>query len=790
MATASKPRRTSSDRQAREDQPAPPGASILDISDNLAKTVIYVHGIGPKPAESVLTCQWDRALFGHMMGDRSRMAYWVDHARHGSPVDAECDDGDSSVAASAVRQYGALRAEGDPHHEQLIERLSSTAEEREFLREVRDDLEAHAEPGSFGAKGVSSSLWDGLSWLFTRAFIRDTHDFFFDQDARTRMRNALMEVLNPGGAPFVVIGHSQGSMIAYDVLRELDPVAYPVSLFVTIGSPLGLKPARTRFKKWTGTSRLPYPRCAERWINVANRGDIVCADLDLSDDIERSSRFSNFIVSSPNQELKDDKHAATGYLQTAEVRRPVIEATGPKFVQPVGPQIIMSDLDREMKSRPRTATQPILIELATSRLSTPASIKEARAALDHRIRELARQRPHESEREANIETMRYWLSAELTRAEIERLRTEFSGLNIQRIWKDAQKHALINVSSSMVQANVANAAYSAKGQGITWAVLDTGIRADHPHFQAHSNVEAVWDCTGRGAPVEMALSGADVADLDPQGHGTHVAGIIAGYLETTEAPAGEPAVFAGLAPEAKLIGFKVLDAAGEGRDSWIIKALDKIAEINDAAGNPVIHGVNLSLGGYFDPSVYGCGHTPLCKELKRLWRQGVVVVIAAGNEGYAVLRTSGGSAWPSNMDISIGDPANLEEAIAVGSVHRRNPHTYGISYFSSRGPTADGRAKPDLVAPGEKILSARHQWTSTAPATGAAEDLYVEMSGTSMAAPHVSGLLAAFLSARPEFKGEPEHVKQLLLRACTSLERDRYVQGAGLPNLVAMLASS
>ena len=59
----------------------------------------------------------------------------------------------------------------------------------------------------------------------------------------------------------------------------------------------------------------------------------------------------------------------------------------------------------------------------------------------------------------------------------------------------------------------------------------------------------------------------------------------------------------------------------------------------------------------------------------------------------------------ANMDLSIGDPANLDEAIAVGSVNKTNPHTYGISYFSSRGPTADGRQKPDLVAPGERILS-------------------------------------------------------------------------------------
>ena len=144
---------------------------------------------------------------------------------------------------------------------------------------------------------------------------------------------------------------------------------------------------------------------------------------------------------------------------------------------------------------------------------------------------------------------------------------------------------------------------------------------------------------------------------------------------------------------------------GTGQDSYIIKALDKIAEINNSSSQLVIHGVNLSLGGSFDPSVYGCGHTPLCQELRRLWRQGVLVCLAAGNEGYAILRSETGLV-PTNIDLSIGDPANLDEAVAIGSVHKTNPHTYGISYFSSRGPTADGRRKPDVVAPGESVLSA------------------------------------------------------------------------------------
>src|SRR5262249_17230614 len=161
------------------------------------------------------------------------------------------------------------------------------------------------------------------------------------------------------------------------------------------------------------------------------------------------------------------------------------------------------------------------------------------------------------------------------------------------------------------------------------------------------------------------------------------------------------------------------------------KALDHIADINESAGRLVIAGVNLSLGGNFDPSVYGCGHTPLCEELRRLWNQGVLVCLAAGNEGYAVLEAAHGEV-PADMDLSIGDPANVEEAIAVGSIHKTHPHNYGVSYFSSRGPTADGRRKPDLVAPGEHILSAYHAFDPGKDASKCTvKDLYVEMSGTS-----------------------------------------------------------
>jgi subtilisin family serine protease len=116
------------------------------------------------------------------------------------------------------------------------------------------------------------------------------------------------------------------------------------------------------------------------------------------------------------------------------------------------------------------------------------------------------------------------------------------------------------------------------------------------------------------------------------------------------------------------------------------------------------------------------------------------------------------------------------------------PHVYGVSYFSSKGPTGDGRLKPDLVAPGEKIISCATGTLKTEGAKGRECD-YVESSGTSMAAPHVSGVIAAFLSVRGEFIGRPERVKELFVSSATDLRRDRYFQGAGLVDLMRTIQS-
>lgn len=748
-------------------------------------TIVYVHGIGNKPAASVLKCQWDTALFGAPMGDRTRLAYWVDRNRYPVPETSSCADKDTPAATSAgpdMRALAESEAEAEPELDAQSRRVMAALERRLH----------QAEEGPAGTEAKVLPLPEGMRrWvtrLLTKLFLKDVRDFFFDPDKRRLMERSLLDRLEVGGGPFIVIGHSQGSMIAYHVLRQLQKADYDVRLFVTIGSPLGIQEVQDVLGKIGPDKSLAVPECVDRWLNIAERLDPVALDADISNDYAKNSRgvaVENMVGLQINPEWDSNPHSGTGYLSIDVVRKAVRDTAGAAFGNRVGRSILMKDLVDDMENGRREQRHPTLIQLVSAD-SSSTSLDETRRHLEKLIGKVL-DLSGASREDGRIQLMRRFISADLTRSEIEQLRSRCGELKIDRVWRNAVKCALLHQSTHTIQARPANLGYGARGQDINWAVLDTGIAAAHPHFKAHGNVVAQWDCTASGTPKRLDSKDAGFSALDGNGHGTHVAAIIAGALKLPR-DEKDPAVLdlQGMAPEARLYGFKVLRDDGRGEDAFIIKALDTIADINERAGKLVIHGVNLSLGGGFDPSVFGCGHTPLCQELRRLWRQGVLVCLAAGNEGYALLESESGPV-PANMDLSIGDPANLEEAIAVGSIHKANPHTYGVSYFSSRGPTADGRMKPDLVAPGENILSARHKWPQQA---ATARDYYVEMSGTSMATPHVSGLLAAFLSARKEFIGYPDRVKELLLAHSTDLGRDPYIQGRGMPNLMKMLMST
>jgi serine protease AprX len=451
-----------------------------------------------------------------------------------------------------------------------------------------------------------------------------------------------------------------------------------------------------------------------------------------------------------------------------------------------------------------------------------------------------------SERDAaNAERERYVVTDE----DRSRPRHTSKDCAIYHIWPDFEVRPLISRSIATIKADAAQKSFSAFGRGIVWAVMDSGIDETHPHF-ANGTLDLPLPLKHRdftvleeGGAEEMTeeeirklrekLQASEKPLVDARGHGTHVAGIIAGSMLGQAPPQkppqkkkDEPALPAicaaydqfseqgtkkkklefltavtGIAPECKLVSLKVLNDNGGGPVSNLIAALTYIQEINGYGRRLLIHGVNMSVGYDFNPEWFACGQSPLCIEVNRLVRSGVVVVVAAGNTGYVYQSTAARGRVAAGANLTINDPGNAEGAITVGATHRDMPHIYGVSYFSSKGPTGDGRLKPDLLAPGEKILSCASaqspKFTEAVTTYGAEVDTfkfpkvgwYVPDSGTSMAAPHVSGAIAAFLSIRREFIGQPDQVKRIFIQSATDLGRERYFQGNGLVDLMRAIQS-
>ena len=427
---------------------------------------------------------------------------------------------------------------------------------------------------------------------------------------------------------------------------------------------------------------------------------------------------------------------------------------------------------------------------------------------------------------------------------------------IYKLWPDFPVRSQVYRSLPTIKANAARRSYEAEGDGIVWAVIDSGIDGGHPHFGQYRTVDAegvrnlhrsfVDEATELdGIPMERrSLDDPDDPAIDKDerarrieahrlaaltdsfGHGTHVAGIIAGaapvdrakhevrLLERIDRPNARGQLertsalvkhfddvehLHGVAPQCRLVSLKVLDETGEGRSSDVIRALEYVREkLNDNPKLLRVHGVNLSVGYEFDAEMFACGQSPICAEVDRLVQSGVVVVAAAGNTGYGPVAAS---TRVTNVGLSntINDPGNAEQAITVGATHRDSPYMYGVSYFSSKGPTGDGRLKPDLVAPGERITSCgagtrlqkavKDADSGAPPPEGSTVAYYMEDSGTSMAAPHVSGAIAAFLSIRREFIGKPVDVKRIFTSTASPLGRERYFEGHGLIDLVRAIQS-
>ncbi|MCW6004447.1 S8 family serine peptidase [Micromonospora sp. CPCC 205371] len=296
---------------------------------------------------------------------------------------------------------------------------------------------------------------------------------------------------------------------------------------------------------------------------------------------------------------------------------------------------------------------------------------------------------------------------------------------VSAVWLDGMRRLSLDQSVPRVGAPTAWQA-GLDGSGVTVAVLDTGIDADHP------------DLAGRVVASENFTEGAEDG-RDLVGHGTHVASTIAG------SGAASGGRYRGVAPGARLLDGKVCVRRG-CPDSLVLAGMQWAAE----RGATV---VNMSLGGTDTP-----GLDLLERAVQDLTeRYGVLFVVAAGNEGEA-------------GDGTVSSPATADAALAVGAVDRRD----ALAEFSGRGPGVDGALKPDVTAPGVDIVAARGADSEA----GTPGEPYMTMTGTSMAAPHAAGAAAILTQQHP--KWTPEQRKAALIgSAVPDPAHGPYAQGAG-----------
>src|SRR5262245_58935932 len=300
------------------------------------------------------------------------------------------------------------------------------------------------------------------------------------------------------------------------------------------------------------------------------------------------------------------------------------------------------------------------------------------------------------------------------------------------------------------------------GDGVTVAVIDSGIDMEHNAF-LRSRVLLTQDFTGGDG-------------IDRFGHGTHVAGIIAGRRGRTV----ETRDYRGIASGAFLVNLRVLGDDGSGMASDVIEAIDWAV---DHRREYRIRVINLSMGA---PVMQPYRDDPLCEAVERAVKAGITVVVAAGNLG----RTAEGK----SVYGAITTPANSPYALTVGAIDthgtpQRSDDT--LAAYSSKGPTRyDLVLKPDVSAPGSHIVSAEAAGSYLAKTyperhvTGTGANAYMQLSGTSMAAGVVSGAVALLVEQRPDLK--PADAKAALQLTSTFMPSAGLVgAGTGEVNLAS-----
>ncbi|HOO11821.1 MAG TPA: S8 family peptidase [Bacillota bacterium] len=312
---------------------------------------------------------------------------------------------------------------------------------------------------------------------------------------------------------------------------------------------------------------------------------------------------------------------------------------------------------------------------------------------------------------------------------------------VEYVTSDTKVFIHMDVARETIREDrVAPIKYTGKGVGV--AVIDTGV-APHPDLvEPNNRIIAFKDYVNQKKEP-----------YDDNGHGTHVAGCIAGN------GFGSEGKYAGIAPKANIIAIKTLNSEGSGDSSDVIAAIQWALDNRTRYNIKVL---NLSLGS----KPQSLSYSPIDKAVSAAWERGMTVICAAGNEG------------PGRQTIS--SPGICPEVITVGALDDRNtPPTKDdtIATFSSRGPTKRMVAKPDIVAPGVNIISLAVPSRDNV--------LYKSLSGTSMATPIVSGCAALIHEMFPNYTNQ--QVKELMMSTAKDLNYPSYAQGKGLIDLAAIV---
>lgn len=316
---------------------------------------------------------------------------------------------------------------------------------------------------------------------------------------------------------------------------------------------------------------------------------------------------------------------------------------------------------------------------------------------------------------------------------------------VKKIWYDDTVKAVLDIASKEVNASTLwSLSPPYTGKDIVVAVLDTGIY-NHP------------DLSGRIVAFKDLINGK-TAPYDDNGHGTHVAGDIASSGSKSNGS------YKGTAPEASLVGVKVLDRFGSGTLSKVIQGIQWCISNKDALKIKII---SMSLG-----STASQPHTddPVCQAVEKAWDAGIVVCVAAGNEG------------PDAKTIS--SPGIDPKVITVGAIDDNNTSDISddeIAYFSSRGPTLENILKPDIVSPGVNIISLRSPNSTLDKQNKSSRvgNYYFSLSGTSMATPICSGVAALLLQKNPSLT--PSQIKKLIMTTAHPIgSLPATTQGSGL----------